>query len=123
MKTRHWFLLNTVIMASFSVGLIATPDRILDLYGMSSGDDMTRLMLRWFGTAVIGIAAMSWFARNLEAGPGRLAIVKGLIVTWTAMLVISFVTVFTGAANSLGWSNVIIDSALIVGFSTRLRDD
>ena len=74
--------------------------------------DSALTMARWFGSAIVGYAALSWFARDLPPSDGLRVIVMSLAVAWAVLGLMGLYAVLTGRVNVLGWSNVALDLGL-----------
>ncbi len=103
-----------VIAVLFGLAFVLVPARTGLIYGILR-DGHTALALRFFGSALIALAALYWFAKDFldwEAVRGVLiASVVGDIVGGGVNL---FGT-FRGYLNGVAWSSTLIYALLLVG--------
>src|SRR5690348_9578392 len=91
------------------------PEQALSMYGVKLNDGGA-LMARSFGSALMGYAALGWFARNTEESEARRAILIGSFVMSAVGLVIAVLAQVAGVLNGLGWVNVAVYLLLAGGF-------
>jgi hypothetical protein len=88
MNYRIMFMVNAFIAALLGLGFLAVPGRILGQFGVDEYA-ATKLVLQFFGTAMLGLGLLLWFAKdvaevNLQKGMGIALLVgalAGLIIT------------------------------------------
>ena len=116
MKLSTVFTLNAIVAALFGLGFVLIPGTLTSLYGVTlnaGGIYVARL----FGAAVLGFAALSWFARNTQESAARQAVVLGLFVQWAVGFVCALVGQLAGAVNALGWSTVVLYLLFALGYA------
>jgi apolipoprotein N-acyltransferase len=124
MKISNLFLISAIVFFLFGLGFFLVPGPVLSFYHDSLTQealDMARLL----GAAYLGIAALTWFARNSQPSEARRAIVIGGFVIAALGLVAATWIQFSGAVNALGWSTVIIELlfALAYGYFAFVKKD
>ena len=90
MNYRIMFLVNAFIAALLGLGFLIVPNRILTQFGVD-GYAATKLICQFFGTAMLGLGLLLWFAKdvtdaNLQKGMGialLVGAVTGLFITVT----------------------------------------
>jgi hypothetical protein len=88
MNYRIMFMVNALVCVLFGLGFLFFPDRILRLFGTETFV-ATVLVARFFGTAMLALGLVLWFAKaltddNVQKWMGTsllLGVVAGLIVT------------------------------------------
>ena len=88
MNYRIMFMINAFIAALFGLGFLVVPGRILDQFGVDEYA-ATKLVSQFFGTAMMGLGLLLWFAKdvaevNLQKGMGIALLVgaaAGLVIT------------------------------------------
>ena len=113
---------NAVASAFFALLFILVPEQALDFYGQTDVNDDTLTMARWFGSGLVGYAALAWLARELAASDARRVIMLGIIVAWAASLGMTLFVLGTGRINAMGWTSVVLDLAFIGVFVSLLRE-
>ena len=64
MNYRLMFLINAFIAVLLGLGFLIVPDRILGQFGVD-GYAATRLLSQFFGTAMLGLGLLLWFAKDV----------------------------------------------------------
>jgi uncharacterized membrane protein YfcA len=107
MRTKILFTLAAVVQAIFGLGFLLIPETLTGFYGntLSQGGVV---FARLFGTALLALAAIFWFARDLEDSEALRAIVIGGFINSFVGLLVALYSQLTGMVNELGWSTVII---------------
>ena len=88
----------------------------MSLYGVTL-DASGEYVGRYLGSAFIGVACMTWFARFANPkGQGMRAIILGDFILCITGFVASLFDKFYGVGNNMVWSTVAIYFLLAVGF-------
>jgi hypothetical protein len=85
------------------------------MYGVTL-DESGLWLGRFLGSAFIGIAVVSWFARNAAQNGAMRAIVLGFFVLSITSLIVAVLDGLYGSGNNLVWSTVVIYLFLALGF-------
>lgn len=115
MNLRNLFLINAVIALFFGVVFVLLPEDTLSQYGVKMVPKGAILVARLFGSALLGLAIISWFARSF-ARDAQQNVILGLFVLAGVGFVVSLLAQLDGAVNELGWSTVVIYLLLALGF-------
>ena len=107
MKLSIVFTANAVVALLFGLGFVIAPAATLAPYGVTI-DEAGVQVARFFGAALLGYAAITWFARNTEKSSARRALVLGLFLGFGIGFVVSLVNQLSGLQNALGWSTVVL---------------
>ena len=107
MKLSTVFTVNAVVALLFGLGFVIAPAATLAPYGVTI-DEAGVQVARFFGAALLGYAAITWFARNTEKSSARRALVLGLFLGFGIGFVVSLVNQLSGLQNALGWSTVVL---------------
>ncbi len=99
----------------FGLAFLLIPAQLMSLYGITL-DPEGQWVGRYLGSAFIGIAVLTWLARNLVQGNGVRAIVIGDFVVSISGLAVAILDAFFGLGNALTWSTVAIYLFLTIGF-------
>ena len=107
MNYRVLFLINALVAVLLGVGFLIVPSRVLGQFGVDEYA-ATRLVSQFFGTAMVAIGLLLWFAKDvneasLQKGMGVAALVGAI-----AGLAISVVGISTGILRSNGWMAIIV---------------
>ena len=99
----------------FGLAFLLVPANLLSLYGIAL-DPSNQYVARYFGSALLGLAAVNWLGRSATSGPGlRAILVGGFVVSITGLGAAIFELLY-GAGNTLVWSTVVIYFLLSLGY-------
>jgi hypothetical protein len=120
MKLKTWMLISTVVAAVFGVLFVIVPGQVAATYGVTA-DAGLRYIGQLFGVCLVGIAVLSWFAKDAPESEARTAILRALFVTNGLGFVVALAAQLGGVVNALGWSTVAIFLVLGLGWAYFLR--
>ncbi|MEE9217379.1 MAG: hypothetical protein V3U32_08090 [Anaerolineales bacterium] len=115
MKLSTVFTATAIVSLLFGLGFVLAPAATLAPYGLTT-DEAGIQVARFFGAALLGYAAITWFARNTEESSARRALVLGLFLGFGIGFVVSLVNQLSGLQNALGWSTVAIYLLFALGY-------
>ena len=115
MKLMTLLVINTIVCLVYGVTLVLTPVTMLSLHGMAP-DPGVMLMSLFFGSALIAIGLITWFARNVTDSKAQGAIILALLISDVIGIVISVLGTVSGPMNAVGWLAVAIYVLLGLGF-------
>lgn len=124
MALKIFLTIKAVISLVFGLISLCIPTIVFPYYGISL-DAAGIAFSQWFGTALIGIGLICWFARAEAKSGLRQAVLLSLFICDTIGFVVSLYVQLRGVSNALGWSNVAIWLllALGLGYFRFLRKD
>lgn len=116
MNYRIMFMINAFIAALFGLGFLVVPGRILDQFGVDEYA-ATKLVSQFFGTAMLGLGLLLWFAKdvaevNLQKGMGI-----ALLVGAAAGLVITVNGTISGILRSNWWIAMVVYAILGLAYA------
>ncbi len=108
-------IVASVIALVFGAAFLVAPGWLMSLYGVTleAGGEWVG---RYFGSALLGIAVLTWLARNATEGEAASAVVAGDLVLSLSGVVVAILDVISGPGNALLWLNVVIYLLLSLGF-------
>ena len=115
MKLGTFMAIAAVIAFVFGLAFILVPVQTMAMYGVTL-DESGLWLGRFLGSAFIGIAVVSWFARNAAQNGAMRAIVLGFFVLSITGLIVAVLDGLYGSGNALVWSTVVIYLFLSLGF-------
>ena len=98
----------------FGLAYLLVPDAMASLYGITL--DPSSQYPRFFGSALLGFAALLWLARKVTSGPALRAVLVGSFVASLTGLVVAVIQALDPVGNALEWSSVVIYFLLSLGF-------
>ena len=116
MKLSTLLVVAAVIGAVFGIAFVVATGPLLSIYGITL-DKAGTLVAQLFGSLLIGLATLNWFARNVTDPEARQAIVFGNLAGDVVGFVVILLGQLAGIANALGWSNVAIYLLLALAFA------
>lgn len=119
MQQSPFFVVVAIISAVFGLGFLLIPDQLAIWYGAAS-NDLTSMMGRFFGSALIAVAIIVFMARDLSASPALTGVLWGGLVLSVIDALLTLWSTGTGILNALGWVTLVIDVLLAAGFAYLL---
>ena len=99
----------------FGLAYLLVPASVASLYGITL--DPSSQYPRYFGSALLGFAAILWLGRKVTSGPALRAVLVGSLVASFTGLVVAIFQALSGTGNELVWSTVVIYFLLSLGFA------
>jgi len=115
MKLKTLLVIKTLVSLAFGLPILIVPGRLLSLFGLTLNAD-GMFMAREYGGALLGIAALCWFARNSEGARALKAIILFGFYYDLINLFVSLHANLSGLMNPLGWGIVAIYLFFTIGF-------
>lgn len=115
MKLNTFLAIAAVLAVLYGLGFFLIPAQTAGLYGITL-DENGLFVARYLGSAFLGIAVLTWMARNLASGEALRPIILGDFVISLTGLLVAVWDAFAGAGNALSWVTVIIYLFLALGF-------
>jgi hypothetical protein len=115
MKLKTLFIVSAILGIILGLGFFFAPAAVMSSFGVSAGEAHQHTA-RNFGSAVMGLAVISWAARNTDNSAARRAIVLGLLIYFLfgSLSIVSFQ--LQGQANPSGWIIIVLHLYLLLGF-------
>jgi hypothetical protein len=114
-KLSNLFILNAIVALVFGLGFLIIPTTVGDLYGVELSE-AGYYVSRLYGAIILGLAVISWFARNAEKSDARDAVVYGFLVSWILGLAVTIYGQVAGILNELGWFNLVLFLIFSLGY-------
>ena len=120
MKLKLLLVISAILGTVLGLGFFFMPEMVMSTFGVDAGEAHQHTA-RNFGSALTGLAVISWVARNTRESIARKAIILGLFIYFIfgSISIISFQ--IQGNANNYGWFIVVLHLYLVVGFGYHLR--
>jgi hypothetical protein len=116
MKLSSFMSIAALAAFLFGLAFLFVPVQTMSMYGVTL-DISGQYIGRYLGSAFLGIAVITWFARNADPkGEAMRAIILGAFIMCATGFVASLFDVFYGPGNYLIWSTVALYFLLAVGF-------
>lgn len=117
------FVLNAIVAVILGAAFLIVPDRLLGFFGTETYAS-TVLIARFFGTAMIALGLVLWFAKDASEGVQKgtgwalfISAILGLIVN------VIGISPASGVIRSNGWITIVVYVifALLYGFMIFLK--
>jgi hypothetical protein len=115
-KLSTLLVVAAVIGAAYGIALVVATGPLLSIFGITL-DKAGTLVAQLFGGALIALAVINWFARNVTDPEARQAVVFGNLAGDVVGFVVILLGQLAGIANAVGWSSVAIYLLLALGFA------
>jgi hypothetical protein len=120
MRIRSLFLISAILGIVLGLGFYFAPEMVMSTFGIDASEAHQH-SARNFGSALIGLAVISWAARNSKDSIARRAIVLGLFIYFIfgTISIVSFQ--LRGGSNIYAWFIIVLHVVLIIGFGYHLK--
>jgi hypothetical protein len=98
----------------FGLAYLLVPASVASIYGITL--DPLDQYPRFFGSALLGFAAINWLGRQVTSGPALRAILVGSFLASITGLLIAILQAVGPTGNALVWTTVLIYLLLSLGF-------
>ena len=116
MKLNIFMSIAAIAAFLFGLAFLLVPVQTMSMYGVTL-DISGQSVGRYLGSAFLGIAVLTWFARNTSPKDAAMrAIILGNFILCFTGFVASLFDVFYGPGNNMVWSTVILYLFLAMGF-------
>ncbi len=116
MKLNTLLVANTIVAAIFGLAFLIVPAELVGLYGprlSPAGVVVGRIA----GSTILAFAIIYWGARNSKGAEALKAVLVAGCVTNGLDALIMLHATWTGIVNAMGWSAVVINGLLALGFA------
>ena len=114
MDTKLYLTIAGIVAIVFGIGFVLIPATLLLLYGEAATPGAV-LNIQFFGSSLIGVGVISWFARDARDSMTLRAVLTGLLIGDVVGLGVNLWGTFSGVLNALAWSTTLLYVLLIAG--------
>jgi hypothetical protein len=115
-KFRTLLIINTIVVFVYGFVLLLSPSTMLALHGTPQ-DPSGKLLGQYFGTALIAIGLVTWFARDIGDHETRRAICLAMTLSNTLGVIVSVLGTVNGVMSAMGWSAAAVYLVMGLGFA------
>ena len=113
MSLKTSFTLISIFAGIFALVFLLIPETILSMYG--SSDTMAPiLMTRFFGSALLAIALITFFLKDAEFTKEVKSVVLALIISEIVGFFVALWGQLTNLVNNYGWFTVILYGFFVI---------
>jgi hypothetical protein len=113
------FLIYLIIEAIFGIGFLFVPDLVMGPMGVTL-DETSTTLARMFGSLLIGIPVLVFFARKSSSTEFRKGVIYCAFIYLLASTVVLLITQIKGLMNAMGWGIVILHLVFMLWFGYYL---
>jgi hypothetical protein len=115
MNRSRFFVIASMLGLVFGLAFLLAPAQLMSFYGMTL-DPAGQWIARFLGAQLVGLAIITWVARNAPTGGALSAVMIGNLVGSTIALALAILQGISGMGNALVWSTAVVYAFLAVGF-------
>ena len=119
MNYRIMFLINASIAVLLGLGFLVAPGRILDQFGVDEYA-ATKLISRFFGTAMLGLGLLLWFAKDVTDANLQKGMAIALLVGAAAGLLTTVLGTTSGVLRANWWMALVVYAILGLAYAFLL---
>jgi hypothetical protein len=121
---RYKTVTTIAAILSFFNGSLFLLAPVFSLSLLGSATNLTGILnTRYFGASALGLAVITWLARNVQHPEVRRLVSYGMLTTLVILVAIDLDGLLTGAMNQLGWLLFAADLFLSFGFVISIFTD
>jgi len=113
------FLTYLIVEAIFGIGFLFAPALLMSPMGVSL-DETSTTMARMFGSLLIAIPVLVYFARKSSSSEFRSGVIYCAFTYLLASTVVLLITQIKGLMNTMGWGIVILHLVFMLWFGYYL---
>ena len=107
MNIRTAFIIDTAHALPLGLAFLLLPWFVLPIFGIAPASGAV-FIAQLYGAAILGIAAMAWFAKDTRDSLSVRAILIGFLTLDVIGLIVTILAVLSGVVNVLGWLVVVL---------------
>ena len=115
MNRSRFLVIASILGLVFGLAFLLVPAQFMSFYGITL-DAAGQWIGRFLGAQLVGLAVITWLARNAPTGGALSAVMIGNLVGSTIALALAVLQGITGIGNALVWSTAVVYAFLAAGF-------
>lgn len=116
MNYRIMFLVNAFLAVLLGLGFLVLPGRALDQFGIDEYA-ATKLISQFFGTAMLALGLLLWFAKDVTEGNLQKGMGIALLVGAASGLVITALGTTSGILRANWWIAMVVYALLGIAYA------
>ena len=118
MNYKFLFVLNALVAFALGVAFLFMPVRALDFFGTETYES-TQLVGQFFGSAMIAIGLVLWFAKDVSDPAAQRGIGIALLVSAVIGLIVNVIGISpaSGVIRNNGWMSIIVYVLFALGYA------
>lgn len=107
------FLVTFIFEILFGLGFLIAPGTLFGAFGISL-DPFGISIARLFGSAVLALSTLAWYARAKDSAALKVAAARTFFVYWLISTVVSLIAQLNGLVNTMGWSTIVLHLGFLI---------
>jgi hypothetical protein len=116
MSYRTLFMLNSFVAFLLGGAFLAVPAMAIDQFGVDSYTS-TRMMAQFFGTAMLTLGLLLWFARDIPSDAVQRGMGIALLVGAVAGVLVTVLASVSGTLRSNAWMAILVYFVFGLGYA------
>jgi hypothetical protein len=116
MNRSRFLVVASILGLVFGLAFLLAPGQLMSFYGVTL-DPAGQWIGRFLGAQLVGLAIITWLARNAPTGGALSAVMIGNLVGSTIALALAILQGISGLGNALVWSTAVVYAFLAAGFA------
>lgn len=116
MTAKNFFYCQAILNISFGLGLLLTPQMLMDMYGVQKTDvsGMFDTVSRSYGTLLTSLGITAFMMLDSKPSLARYYYLFGTAIAGFLVTVVHLKAIFQGVENSMSWLIVLSTSLIMV---------
>lgn len=121
MSYKFLFVLNALVSLILGLAFLFVPSRAMDFFGTETYA-ATLLVARFFGTALIAIGLLLWFAKDAAEEGVQKGVAWALLISSILGLIVNVIGISpaSGVIRANGWITIIVYVLFALGYAFML---
>ena len=115
MNRSRFLAIASILGLVVGLAFLLAPVQLMSFYGIAL-DPAGQWIGRFLGAQLVGLATITWLARNALTGGALSAVMLGNLVGAVIALALAVLQGFSGIGNALLWSTAVVYAFLAAGF-------
>jgi hypothetical protein len=116
MNYRILFLINALVAILPGLAFLVVPSRVLGQFGVDEYA-ATKLISQFFGTALLGLGLLLWFAKDVTEAKLQTGMGIALFVGAAAGMIITILGTTSGILRANWWIAIVVYAILVVAYA------
>ena len=114
MNAKLFLTFNTIIAVLYGLAFVLIPTAMLSVYG-APPEAHAALNLQFFGSALIMIGVIAWFARDFPDWDSIRGVLIALVIGDVIGGGVNLIATFRGLLNGMAWTSTLVYLLLLAG--------
>ena len=118
MNKKNLMIAFGIVGLIYGIGFLIVPATLADIYELDTSNLQANLIARYFGTGLITLAVINFFASRLpEASEGQRPVIYGNLVSCVTGIIATVIWMASELNVTLMWLNIVIYGGFGLAFA------